>query len=316
MTKFAIILGEPNSINSEILAKSSAIKKECIIIGSHDLLSKQLELLKIKRKINKISDLKDHIRSKKKLNILDVPLEFKDAFNVNSKNSVNYLRKCFNIAHNLCLKKKIKGFINCPIDKQRFFKNKELGITEYLASKNKVLGSEVMIIYNKSLSVVPLTTHINLRKVPKIIKKNLIITKIRTLNNFYRKYFKVKPKIAILGLNPHNAEYNKDSEEIKFIKPAINSLKKRFNVSGPYSADTAFGKAHLKKFNIIVGMYHDQVLAPYKTLYEFNAINMTLGLPYLRMTPDHGIANDKKKLNISSARSLNNCIEVMSRLIK
>ena len=81
------------------------------------------------------------------------------------------MRKCFNIAHNLCLKKKIKGFINCPIDKQRFLKNKELGITEYLASKNKVLGSEVMIIYNKSLSVVPLTTHINLRKVPKIIKK-------------------------------------------------------------------------------------------------------------------------------------------------
>ena len=99
-----------------------------------------------------------------------------------------------------------------------------------------------------------------------------------------------------MGLNPHNAEYNKDSEEIKFIKPAINSLKKRFNVSGPYSADTAFGKAHLKKFNIIVGMYHDQVLAPYKTLYEFNAINMTLGLPYLRMTPDHGIANDKKEI--------------------
>ena len=223
MTKFAIILGEPNSINSEILAKSSAIKKECIIIGSYDLLSKQLELLKIKRKINKINDLKDHIRSK--LNILDISLSLR-CFNVNSKNSVNYLRKCFNIAHNLCLKKKIKGFINCPIDKQRFFKNKELGITEYLASKNKVLGSEVMIIYNKSLSVVPLTTHINLRKVPKIIKKNLIITKIRTLNNFYRKYFKVKPKIAILGLNPHNAEYNKDSEEIKFIKPAISSLKK------------------------------------------------------------------------------------------
>ena len=69
MTKFAIILGEPNSINSEILAKSSAIKKECIIIGSYDLLSKKLDLLKIKRKINKINDLKDHIRSKKKLNI-------------------------------------------------------------------------------------------------------------------------------------------------------------------------------------------------------------------------------------------------------
>ena len=86
MTKFAIILGEPNSINSEILAKSSAIKKECIIIGSYDLLSKQLELLKIKRKINKIYDIKDQALDQK-LNILDVPLKFKDAFNVNSKNS-------------------------------------------------------------------------------------------------------------------------------------------------------------------------------------------------------------------------------------
>ena len=136
------------------------------------------------------------------------------------------------------------------------------------------------------------------------------------MNNFYRKYFKVKPKIAILGLNPHNAEYNKDSEEIKFIKPAISSLKKDLMYLALILLTQHFGKAHLKKFNIIVGMYHDQVLAPYKTLYEFNAINMTLGLPYLRMTPDHGIANDKKKLNISSARSLNNCIEVMSRLIK
>ena len=159
-----------------------------------------------------------------------------------------------------------------------------------------------MIIYNKSLSVVPLTTHINLRKVPKIIKKNLIITKIRTLNNFYRKYFKVKPKIAILGLNPHNAENNKDSEEIKFIKPAISSLKKKDLMYLALILLTQHLKDNLKNLILLLVCIKIKFLPPYKTLYGFNAINMTLGLPYLRMTPDHGIANDKKKLNISSAK--------------
>ena len=201
--------------------------------------------------------------------------------------------------------KKIKGIINCSINKRTFFKNKNLGITEFLALKNKVYKSEVMIIYNKKLSVVPLTTHIKINDVSKNIKKNLLIRKIKTLNKCYLKYFRKKPRIAVLGLNPHNFELKNKSEEIKIIKPAIKALKKRFKISGPYPSDTIFFKDNLKKYDVIVGMYHDQVLAPFKALFGFDAVNLTLGLPYIRMSPDHGIAEDKKKLNISNPQSLN-----------
>ena len=130
------------------------------------------------------------------------------------------------------------------------------------------------------------------------------------------KYFKKNPRIAVLGLNPHNFEFKKNSEEVKIIKPVINKLKRKYKVSGPYPSDTIFIKDNLKKFDVIVGMYHDQVLTPFKALFGYDAINLTLGLPYIRMSPDHGIAEDKKKLNISNPQSLNRCIEIISKLIR
>ena len=185
-----------------------------------------------------------------------------------------------------------------------------------MAKKNNIYNSEVMMIYNKKLSVVPLTTHIKINEISKLLKKKLIINKINTLNKVYFKYFKKKPRIAILGLNPHNYELKKNSEEVKIILPAIKILKKKFKVSGPYPSDTIFFKENLKKFDVIFGMYHDQVLAPFKALFGFDAVNITLGLPYIRMSPDHGVAMDKKKLNISNPKSLNRCIEIISKLSK
>ena len=100
---------------------------------------------------------------------------------------------------------------------------------------------------------------------------------------------KINPKIAITGLNPHCESNYNSSEEDKIIKPVIKSLKKRkYNVKGPFSADTIFMNENSKSYDVIVGMYHDQVLAPIKTLYEYDAINITIGLPFLRVTPDHG----------------------------
>ena len=133
MNKFAIILGEPNSINSEILAKSIAKKYPSIIIGSYNLVKAQLKVLKINTKINKLENNYKYVQNA--LNILDIPLKFKNPFKVNANESKIYLKKCFNVAHMLSLKKKIKGFINCPIDKKKFFGEKNSGITEYLAKK-------------------------------------------------------------------------------------------------------------------------------------------------------------------------------------
>ncbi len=314
MSNFGIVLGEPNSINSEILAKSKAIKSKAIIIGNYNLLKSQLKILKIKQKIKRINNFNDIDKSKKVFNVLNIPLKFKKPFLVNPNESSIYIKRCLKAGHDLCLQKKIKGLINCPINKKNLFRDKTLGVTEFLAKKNKVYKSEVMMIYNKKLSVVPLTTHIKLKNVSKNIKKNLIINKIQTLNKYYYKYFKKNPRIAVLGLNPHNSEFKKNSEEIRIIIPAINKLKKKMKIYGPFPSDTIFFKDNLKKFDVIVGMYHDQVLTPFKTLFEFDAVNITLGLPYIRISPDHGIAEDKKKLNISNPKSLDRCIDIISKL--
>ena len=210
-------------------------------------------------------------------------------------------------------KKIIKGFINAPVDK-KIFSNRYLGVTEYLSSKNKIKNKEVMLIYNKELSVVPLTTHIEIKKVTSRITFNLIMTKILTLNNFYSKLFKTKPKIAILGLNPHNSENRYNSIENRIISKAIKRLKKiKIDIEGPFPADTAFNKKNRVTYDVIVGMYHDQVLAPFKALYGYDAINLTLGLKYLRLSPDHGTAKDIAGLNRANPQSLISAINFLNK---
>ncbi len=314
MNKFGIILGEPNSINIEILAKSNALKKRCIVIGNFDLLNAQLKILKFKTKLNKINST-DEIKSLTNcLNVLDIPLKFKNPFKVKPNKTKDYLKKCFNKAHRLSVDRKLIGFINCPINKKNFFGDKNYGITEYLAKKNNCFKSEVMMIYNRNLAVVPITTHIRVKDIVKNLNKKDLVKKLKTLNNEFYEYFKTKPNIGVIGLNPHNFELKNKSEEKTIIIPAILSLKKKAKIYGPFSADTIFLKENFKKFNVLVGMYHDQVLSPFKSLFGLDAINITLGLPYHRVSPDHGTAEDKVKLRTSKPTSLNMCINFMSKL--
>ena len=145
-----------------------------------------------------------------------------------------------------------------------------------------------MLIYNKDLSVCPVTTHLPLKLVSKKITKKMIEEKILIVDNFFKKVLRIKPKIAVTGLNPHCESILKFNEDNRIILPLIKSLKNKVNIKGPYPSDTIFLKNNRKKFDVIIGMYHDQVLGPIKTLYEYDAINITLGLPFLRVTPDHG----------------------------
>ena len=159
-----------------------------------------------------------------------------------------------------------------------------------------------MMIIIKKLSVIPVTTHINIKKVSGQITKSLIVNKVKTARIWYKKNLKKDPQFGILGLNPHNNELRKNSEELKIIIPAIKRLKKLgINVKGPLVSDTLF-MSEYKKYDIVVGMYHDQVLAPFKTLYKFDAINVTLGLKYLRASPDHGTAKPNFKNTAKPAK--------------
>ena len=311
----AIIAGEPNSINSEIIAKAWKKKKinNLFIIGNYSILKRQINKLGFEIPIIRINKL-EQFKKERNLFILDVPLKSKSIFNVNYSHVRNYVIKCFDIAHDLAIKKKITGFINAPIDK-KILKKKYLGITEYLSEKNKTTNKEVMLIHNKDLSVVPLTTHIEIKNVTSKIKLSLIKNKIITLNNFYIKLFKKIPKIAILGLNPHNSENKKYSIENKIIKPAVVQLQKiNIDINGPFPADTAFSKEKITSYNVIVGMYHDQVLAPFKSLYGYDAINITLGLKYIRISPDHGTARDIVGLNKADPRSMINAINFLNKI--
>ena len=132
-----------------------------------------------------------------------------------------------------------------------------------------------------------------------------IIKKVKIINNFYKKIFNKNPNIAVLGLNPHNFSPAKKSEEKEIIFPAIKTIKKsRIKVIGPISPDTSFMLFKRYKLDVILGMYHDQVLSPFKALFEYNAINITLGLPYIRISPDHGVAENIIGKNIANPRSL------------
>ena len=314
-----IICGEPNSVFSEIIYKSFRKfnkKRPIILIGSQKLLSAQFKKIGLKLDLNLVNFTNKKIvnLNKNLLNIFNVDYKFSKPFEKISSKSNKYLTKCFKKAFFILNNTKTKGLINGPISKKYFLKNKYQGVTEYISKKFRIKNFS-MLIYNKDLSVSPITTHLPISKVSKNIEKKIIISKILLISNFYKKYFFKKPKIAITGLNPHCENFFKLSEETKIIKPALKILKnKKIDIKGPFPADTIFLKQNTKKFDVVVGMYHDQVLAPIKALYNFNAINITLGLPFLRVSPDHGPNYNMIGKNKSDPQSLIDAIKFLDKI--
>jgi len=316
-----IVLGEPNSIFSELLFKvfknelPKKLNRPLLLIGSEKLLQSQMKALKYSAKIKKVKFSKNTNLNNKNINIIDVEYNFKKTFDKISNDSGKYINNCFKIALELLKKKLAFALINGPISKTHFLKKKYLGITEYLSIKLKRKNKPTMLIYNSAFSVCPITTHVPLSKVGRVLSKKKIINDVVNINNFYIKKLKIKPKFAILGLNPHCESINKVSEEDKLIKPSIKYLlRKKINIEGPFSADTFFSKKNLVKYDVTVGMYHDQVLTPMKTIFNFDAINLTLGLPFIRVSPDHGVNSIMLGRNISNPQSLISSINFFKKI--
>jgi len=314
-----IVAGEPNSIFLEIflkVLKKKKFKSPIILIASLRLLKLQMKHLRVFKKIKllEIKKLKQYKLDNKVINLVNIEYNTQKAFEKISSKSNKYIKNSFETGLKIMKNGMTKKFINGPISKKFFLKKKFLGITEYLAYSLDI-KKFAMLIYNKELSVCPITTHLPLKYISKEIDKKKIKEKIILINNFFKKNMGFTPKMAITGLNPHCESIDKYDEDLKIIKPVVKTLKKqKFKIDGPFPADTIFLKKNRKKIDIIIGMYHDQVLTPIKTIYEHDAINITLGLPFIRVSPDHGPNEKMIGKNISNPISLFNSINFLESL--
>jgi len=302
-----IVPGEIKSIFFEIFFKSIKLKNfssPIILICNKKNFLNEKKKFRFSRDIEEINldNIKYKKLKKRKIYIIDIK----------KKNSDTYVNNCFKVAFNLINNGFTNKILNGPINKTKTLKKKYLGVTEFVA-KNFNQKKFAMLIYNKKLSVCPVTTHLPLSLVVKKITKKKIREKIIIVNNFYKKFFKIKPRIGVTGLNPHCESVLKFNEDSKIIFPVIKSLKKKVNVKGPFPADTIFLKNNRKKFDVIIGMYHDQVLSPIKTLFEHDAINVTVGLPFLRVTPDHGPNTSMIGKNKSNPISLIRALDFLDK---
>jgi 4-hydroxythreonine-4-phosphate dehydrogenase len=314
-----IILGEPNSIASEIFFKSSKFIKKSklnfIIIGNHSLLKKQAKHLNIKIDIKFNFCKPNNINNKKKINFINIHYNQKKAFDLKTNKSNKFIENCFKCAIQILKNKLTSGLINLPIKKSKFTKNKYNGITEYIADKTNNKNKENMLLFNEYYSVLPLTTHIPLKEVHKKISYKKIEIACRNVSNFYSKTIKRKKfKIGILGLNPHNGEDGYiGNEEKKIIIPAIEKLKKKYPIIGPLSPDTSFLQRAKLKIDVLIGHYHDQILTTFKTKFDLDAINITIGLPFIRISPDHGVGTEIIGKGIANPESFKKAIKFFSK---
>jgi 4-hydroxythreonine-4-phosphate dehydrogenase len=313
-----IVLGEPNSISSEIFLKSiNYIKKSklnFIIIGNYTLLKKQANYLNFKKNINfRLSKIDNLI--KKKINFINIDYKQSKPFDLKNDKSDIFVKKCFECAVILLKKKLACGLINLPINKSKFTKKKYNGITEYIADKTYNKDKENMLLFNDAFSVLPLTTHIPLKDVYKEISYKKIEKACKNINNFYLKTIKRKKfKIGILGLNPHNGENGYiGNEEKRIIIPAIKKLKKKYPIIGPLSPDTSFLQRAKLKIDILIGHYHDQILTTFKTKFNYDAINITIGLPFIRISPDHGVGTEIIGKGIADPKSFKKAVKFFSK---
>ncbi len=208
-----------------------------------------------------------------------------------------------------CLNGRAGGLVTNPIHKKRLYAAgfTHPGHTEYLATLTKRPGAAVMMLACEELKVVPATVHIPLNTVPQILtvealKKTISITHADLVERFAIP----KPRIVVAGLNPHAGEEGSiGTEELTILKPAIDDLQKDgLNVTGPFPADSLFHKAARVKYDAAICMYHDQALVPIKTIDFDNGVNVTLGLPIIRTSPDHGTADDIAGKGIANPASL------------
>ena len=317
-----ITAGDPASISTEITIKaieSHSISKNINLVAITDpkLVEESKKLINSNIKINvikdtiKFSDYKEYC-----FNI--IPIKLNNKIEYGKPDIENFSFTKFSIIRTIQIHNNsiASAIVTNPINKHIMYKSgfDFEGHTDFLGSLSLKKKNPVMMLVTNGLKTLPLTIHVPLKKVAELITKELINTKIKIAVDDLKTLFDIKkPSIIVTGLNPHAGE-NGDlgDEEVRVIKPAIDELRKLPNISitGPISADIAFSPNKRCNYDLAVCMYHDQALIPIKTLDFYNGVNVTLGLDFIRTSPDHGTAYDIASKNLANPESLISAINL------
>jgi len=311
----AISIGDIDGIGIEILINlwKKKILNKFVLFTNKTIFQNYLIKNKIKLNLNVVNLINNKIEySNSKFNVFDI----------NAKNKIENTYKSIIISYQLCKKNIFSGLITLPLNKALIINKIDknfIGQTELLEKIDKQKTSNMIFIYKK-LVISPLTTHISINKITKILsKKNYISNKVKSINNCLRDDLNIKkPKILISGINPHAGEKGKISnEENKILIPEINKIKKQnINIQGPISADTMLTKKNIEKYDCFLFIFHDQALIPFKYISKFSGVNFTANLNIIRTSPDHGTAYDLVGKNRAIPHSLINCFNLTNKINK
>lgn len=313
--RVGISIGDFNGIGPEIIMKSLKDKTITdfftpIIFGSGKLFTYQKNIFKLNLNFNYINEASQAQGGK--LNMVNLA---KDNSNVElgvpTEESTQMAIASLEAATEALIKGEIDVLVTAPINKDEMVKMgfKHAGHTGYFEEKFNKKG--LMFLVTDDLKVAVSTHHIPIAKVAENISKEKIKKQIKALNQTLIEDFCIqKPKIAVLGLNPHSGDGGViGSEEIEIIGPAIKELSDNGILAfGPFPADSFFQPNKYKNFDAVLAMYHDQGLAPFKTLAYEEGVNYTAGLPFIRTSPDHGVAYDIAGKNIADEQSFTEAI--------
>ena len=310
-----ISIGDLNGIGPEIVLKTfqdQRMLEFCtpVIFASHKLMTYFKREYDLRCNLNGIDTL--DALAHKKINILNVWKEQVD-INFGKENSTigSYAIKSLKSAVSELKKKTIDVLVTAPINKSNVqSENYNFpGHTDYL--NQELEGDSLMLMISNSLRVGLLTDHVAVKDVVKNITDKLIEKKINTIHkSLIQDFGIIKPKIAVLGINPHTGDYGViGTEDDTVLRPALDNIRKNGKlVFGPYAADSFFGSENYKNFDAIIASYHDQGLIPFKTLTFGSGVNYTAGLNRIRTSPDHGTAYDIAGKNLANHESFKEAV--------
>ena len=299
----AVTMGDPAGIGPEIIIKALSLAEvqrisRPVVIGDITTLNNALKFSKVApvilNEIKRLDDAKFEMGTINVLNMDNVEQSKVKLGKISAeagRAAIKYVEKAIDLA----LDEKVDAITTAPINKEAVHKAgyKFDGHTELLAHRTKT-EKYAMMFLSDSIRVILVTTHIPLSRVSKEIDKKKVLDTIKLAHKEVEKLIGKTPKIGVAGLNPHAGENGIfGDEDEKIIRPAVEEAKKLgMNVKGPISADAIFYLANVGMFDIVVAMYHDQGLIPLKLLSFNKSVNVTVGLPIIRTSVDHGTGFD------------------------